>query len=154
MQPGGRRFSWAGSFREGAKAFGSQCIVLAIDAKKSRPGKWEVFLHGGRTATGIDAVAWAKKAVKLGAGEIMLTSMDADGTGKGYDIALTRAVSTAVSVPVIASGGAGNLKHLSDVLKKGKADAVLAASIFHFNQYSIPQARRYLRRQGISMRKG
>jgi cyclase len=139
---------------EGAKAFGSQCIVLAIDAKKTRPGKWEVYLHGGRTATGLDALAWAKKAVKLGAGEIMLTSMDKDGTGEGYDLALTKAVSTAVPVPVIASGGAGNLKHLSDVLKRGKADAVLAASIFHFNQYSIPQARRYLRRQGIPMRKG
>ena len=139
---------------EGAKAFGSQCIVLAIDAKRVRAGKWQVFLHGGRTATGLDALAWAKKAVKLGAGEIMLTSMDKDGTGEGYDLALTKAVSTAVSVPVIASGGAGNLKHLSDVLKRGKADAVLAASIFHFNQYSIPQARRYLRRQGIPMRKG
>lgn len=139
---------------EGAKAFGSQCIVLAIDAKRVRKGKWEVYLHGGRTATGIDAVAWARKAVKLGAGEIMLTSMDADGTGDGYDIALTRAVSTAVSVPVIASGGAGNLRHLSEVLKRGKADAVLAASIFHFNQYSIPQARAYLRRQGLPMRKG
>ena len=139
---------------EGAKAFGAQCVVLAIDAKKVRPGRWEVFLHGGRTATGLDALAWAKKAVKLGAGEIMLTSMDMDGTGEGYDIELTRAVSEGVSVPVIASGGAGNLRHLSDVLKRGRADAVLAASIFHFNQYSIPQARRYLRRQGIPMRKG
>ena len=139
---------------EGAKAFGAQCIVLAIDAKKTAKGRWEVFLHGGRTPTGLDVLAWAKKAVRLGAGEILLTSMDADGTGEGYDIELTRAVSTAVTVPVIASGGAGNLGHLSDVLKRGKADAVLAASIFHFNQYSIPQARRYLRRQGIAMRKG
>jgi cyclase len=140
--------------REGAKAFGSQCIVLAIDAKRSGAGKWEVFLHGGRTPTGLDALAWARKGARLGAGEILLTSMDADGTKQGYDLALTKAVSASVSVPVIASGGAGNLKHLSDVLKRGGADAVLAASIFHFNQYSIPQARRYLRRQGIPMRKG
>jgi cyclase len=139
---------------EGAKAFGAQCIVLAIDAKRVGPKKWEVFLHGGRTPTGLDALAWAKKGVRLGAGEILLTSMDADGTGQGYDLELTRAVSEAVTVPVIASGGAGNLSHLSDVLKRGKADAVLAASIFHFNHYSIPQARRYLRRQGIPMRKG
>lgn len=139
--------------REGAKAFGAQCIVLAIDAKRVKAGKWEVYLHGGRTPTGLDAVAWAKKAVRLGAGEILITSMDADGTGQGYDLALTRAISMAVTVPVIASGGAGNLSHLSDVLKRGAADAVLAASIFHFNQYSIPQARRYLRRQGIPMRK-
>jgi cyclase len=139
---------------EGAKAFGRQCLVLAIDAKKTGPKRWEVFLHGGRTPTGIDALAWAKKGVKLGAGEILLTSMDKDGTGEGYDLELTSAVSRAVEVPVIASGGAGNLRHLADVLKKGRADAVLAASIFHFNQYSIPQARAYLRRRGIPMRKG
>jgi cyclase len=139
--------------REGAKAFGAQCIVLAIDAKRIAPGRWEVYLHGGRTPTGIDVLKWAKKGVRLGAGEILLTSMDTDGTKAGYDLALTRAVAEAVSVPVIASGGAGNLSHLWDVLTKGKADAVLAASIFHFKQYSIPQARRYLRSKGIPMRK-
>jgi cyclase len=138
--------------REGALAFGAQCIVLAIDAKRSGKG-FEVYLHGGRTPTGLDAVAWAKKAVKLGAGEILLTSMDADGTQDGYDLGLTRAVSTAVSVPVIASGGAGNLRHLKDVLTLGRADAVLAASIFHFKKYSIGQARKYLRRAGIPVRK-
>lgn len=139
--------------REGAEAFGAQCIVLAIDAKRISPGHWEVYLHGGRTPTGIDVLKWAKKGVRLGAGEILLTSMDTDGTKAGYDLALTRAVAEAVSVPVIASGGAGNLSHLWDVLTKGKADAVLAASIFHFKQYSIPQARRYLRSKGIPMRK-
>jgi len=138
--------------KEAARAYGRSTIVLAIDAKRVRPGRWEVFLHGGRTATGIDAVAWAKKGAALGAGEILLTSMDADGTKKGYDLELTRAVSTGVSVPVIASGGVGTLKHLADGLVKGKADAVLAASIFHFGTYSIPQAKRYLRRQGIPVR--
>jgi cyclase len=138
--------------KEAARAYGRSTIVLAIDAKRVRPGRWEVFLHGGRTATGIDAVAWAKKGAALGAGEILLTSMDADGTKKGYDLELTRAVSTGVSVPVIASGGVGTLKHLADGLIKGKADAVLAASIFHFGTYSIPQAKRYLRRQGIAVR--
>ena len=138
--------------REGAKAFGAQCIVLAIDAKRARPGHWEVFLHGGRTPTGIDAVAWARRGVALGAGEILLTSMDADGTGDGYDIELTRAVSTAVSVPVIASGGAGNLKHLRDVLKKGRADAVLAASIFHFGEHTVREAKDYMAHAGLPMR--
>ena len=139
--------------QEGAKAFGAQCMVLAIDAKRTNKGRFEVYLHGGRTPTGLDAVAWARKAVRLGAGEILLTSMDADGTQDGYDLALTRSVSEAVGVPVIASGGAGNLKHLKDVLTRGKADAVLAASIFHFKKYSISQARSYLRRSGLSVRK-
>lgn len=136
----------------GARAFGAQCLVVAIDAKKVRAGRWEVFLHGGRTATGLDAVAWARRAARLGAGEILLTSMDADGTQDGYDLALTRAVSEAVPVPVIASGGAGNLKHLVDVLQKGRADAVLAASIFHYRKYTIGQAKRYLKRRGIPVR--
>jgi imidazole glycerol-phosphate synthase subunit HisF len=138
--------------REGARAFGSQCMVLAIDAKQRSKGKWEVFLHGGRTPTGIDAVAWARKGVRLGAGEILLTSMDKDGTRDGYDLELTRAVSDAVNVPVIASGGAGNLKHLVEVLKQGHADAVLAASIFHYRQYTIRQAKQYLKKQGIPVR--
>jgi cyclase len=138
--------------REAAKAFGSSTIVLAIDAKRQRRGRWEVFLHGGRTATGMDAVAWARKGAALGAGEILLTSMDADGTRDGYDLALTRAVSRAVPVPVIASGGAGTLAHLADGLQKGRADAVLAASIFHFGTFSIPQAKRYLRRRGVPVR--
>jgi cyclase len=138
---------------EGARAFGCQCIVLAIDAKRRSHGPgWEVYVNGGRIATGLDAVAWAKRGVRLGAGEILLTSMDADGTQAGYDLGLTKAVSEAVSVPVIASGGAGNLKHLVDVLDKGRADAVLAASIFHYQKYSIPQAKRYLKRNGIEVR--
>jgi cyclase len=138
--------------KEAARAYGSSTIVLAVDAKRVGPRRWEVFLHGGRTPTGIDAVAWAKKGAALGAGEILLTSMDADGTQKGYDLELTRAVSTGVPVPVIASGGVGSLRHLADGLEKGKADAVLAASIFHFGTYSIPQAKRYLRRRGIAVR--
>jgi cyclase len=135
-----------------AKAFGSSTIVLAIDAKRRSGGGWEVFLHGGRTATGLDAVAWARKGAQLGAGEILLTSMDADGTRKGYDLELTRAVSRAVRIPVVASGGVGNLAHLADGLDKGEADAVLAASIFHFGTYTIPQAKRYLKRRGIPVR--
>ncbi len=138
--------------REAARAFGSSTIVLAIDAKRSARGRWEVFLHGGRTPTGLDAVAWARRAAELGAGEILLTSMDSDGMKHGYDLELTRAVSRAVKVPVIASGGAGSLAHLAQGLKAGEADAVLAASIFHFGTYSIPQAKRYLRRQGIPVR--
>lgn len=138
--------------REASRVFGSSTIVLAIDAKQARPGRWEVHLHGGRTPTGLDAVAWARKAESLGVGEILLTSMDADGTKAGYDLALTRAVSRAVKVPVIASGGAGTLAHLADALLKGEADAVLAASIFHFGTYSIPQAKRYLRRRGVPVR--
>ena len=138
--------------RRGARAFGAQCMVLAIDAKRRGKGGWEVFLHGGRTPTGLDAVAWARRGARLGAGEILLTSMDADGTQDGYDLELTRAVSRAVPVPVIASGGAGRLSHLARVLKEGGADAVLAASIFHYNKFTIRQAKRYLRRQGIPVR--
>ncbi|MBO4492414.1 MAG: imidazole glycerol phosphate synthase subunit HisF [Lentisphaeria bacterium] len=140
--------------REGAKRFGSQCIVLALDARRvpGKTDKWEVFVRGGRDGTGIDAVEWAKKAVSLGAGEILLTSMDADGTKNGYDCALTRAVSESVGVPVIASGGAGTLEHLSQVLAEGKADAVLAASIFHFGTYTIPQAKQFLQSRGIPVR--
>ena len=140
--------------REGAKRFGSQCIVLALDARRvpGKKDKWEVFVRGGRDGTGIDAVEWAKKAVSLGAGEILLTSMDADGTKNGYDCALTRAVSESVGVPVIASGGAGTLEHLSQVLAEGKADAVLAASIFHFGTYTIPQAKQFLQSRGIPVR--
>lgn len=137
--------------REAAKAFGSQCIVVAIDAK--RKGKsWEVYIHGGRTPTGIDAVEWAKKVEELGAGEILLTSMDRDGTKMGYDLELTRTISEAVSIPVIASGGAGNLEHLYEGIAIGKADAVLAASIFHFREYSIKEAKEYLRERGIPVR--
>lgn len=140
--------------KESSKVFGSSCIVLALDARRRKKGKgWEVYVHGGRTPTGIDAVKWAKQAVKLGAGEILLTSMDGDGTQNGYDIELTRAVSDAVPVPVIASGGAGNLQHLVDVLDEGHADAVLAASIFHYGTYSIGQAKRYLARKHVPVRK-
>jgi cyclase len=137
--------------RESARAFGSSTMVLAIDAKRVSAGRWEVFLHGGRTATGLDAVAWARRGAELGAGEILLTSMDADGTRAGYDLALTRAVSRAVPVPVVASGGVGTLAHLADGLEAG-ASAVLAASIFHFGTFTIPQAKRYLRRRGIPVR--
>jgi len=142
--------------REAAERFGSQCIVVAIDAKKvSQPGepdRWEIFTHGGRKPTGLDAVEWAKKMVELGAGEILLTSMDQDGVKNGYDIGVTRAISEAVHVPVIASGGVGNLDHLVEGCIEGKADAVLAASIFHFNEYSIPQAKEYMRERGIEVR--
>lgn len=142
--------------REAAERFGSQCIVVAIDAKKvSQPGepdKWEIFTHGGRKPTGLDAVEWAKKMVELGAGEILLTSMDQDGVKNGYDLGVTRAISEAVHVPVIASGGVGNLDHLVEGCIEGKADAVLAASIFHFNEYSIPQAKEYMRERGIEVR--
>jgi cyclase len=140
-----------GLIRESARAFGSSTIVLAIDAKRVSSGRWEVFLHGGRTPTGLDAVAWAKRGAELGAGEILLTSMDADGTRAGYDLPLTRAVSRAVGVPVVASGGVGTLAHLADGLEAG-ASAVLAASIFHFGTFTIPQAKRYLRRRGIPVR--
>jgi len=139
--------------REGAQKFGSQCIVVAIDARRKGSGRgWEVLTHGGRRPTGLDAVEWAKKAASLGAGEILLTSWDADGHRTGYDLELTRAVSEAVSVPVIASGGAGNLEHLYEALVVGRADAVLAASIFHYRIYSIRQAKEYLASRGVPIR--
>ncbi len=141
-----------GLIAEGANHFGSQCIVLAIDAKQKAGGGWEVYLHGGRTPTGMDAVEWAKRGVELGAGEILLTSMDADGTKNGYDLELTRTISEGVGVPVIASGGAGNLEHLCEAVEKGKADAVLAASIFHYGEYTLLQAKEYMRDRGIAMR--
>ena len=124
--------------------YGAQCIVVAIDAKQTAPGKWEVFTHGGRKATGLDAVEWAKKMQTLGAGEILLTSMDQDGQKRGFDLALTRAVTDALEIPVIASGGVGNLQHLADGVKIGGADAVLAASIFHFGEYTVQQAKEYI----------
>ncbi|MBI5007538.1 MAG: imidazole glycerol phosphate synthase subunit HisF [Nitrosomonadales bacterium] len=132
--------------------YGSQCIVVAIDAKQVQPGKWEVFTHGGRKATGLDAVEWAQKMQTLGAGEILLTSMDQDGQKKGFDLALTRAVTDALEIPVIASGGVGNLQHLADGVKIGGADAVLAASIFHFGEYTVQQAKQYMAQQGIEVR--
>ena len=131
---------------------GSQCIVVAIDAKAVAPGKWEVFTHGGRRATGLDAVRWACQVQALGAGEILLTSMDRDGTKNGFDLALTRAVSEAVDIPVIASGGVGNLQHLADGILQGRADAVLAASIFHYGEYTVREAKQYLRERGIEVR--
>ncbi|WP_295802477.1 imidazole glycerol phosphate synthase subunit HisF [uncultured Microbulbifer sp.] len=138
--------------REAADRFGSQCIVVAIDAKQVGDNKWEIFTHGGRKPTGIDAVAWAKKMDAYGAGEILLTSMDRDGTKNGFDLALTRAISDAVSVPVIASGGVGNLQHLADGVLQGGADAVLAASIFHFGEYTIGEAKDFMMKSGIEMR--
>jgi len=142
--------------REAAEKFGSQCIVVAIDAKKvSEEGetdKWEIFTHGGRNPTGLDAVEWAKKMVTNGAGEILLTSMDRDGTKDGFDLPLNRAISDAVTVPVIASGGVGNLQHLVDGITKGHADAVLAASIFHFGEYSITQAKAFMAEKGVEVR--
>lgn len=142
--------------REAAERFGSQCIVVAIDAKKvsaeSEPNRWEIFTHGGRKPTGLDAVQWAKRMTDYGAGEILLTSMDRDGTKNGFDIALTRAISDAVPVPVIASGGVGNLQHLVDGVIQGAADAVLAASIFHFGEYSVEEAKRFMQSAGVEMR--
>jgi imidazole glycerol-phosphate synthase subunit HisF len=151
--------------RDCASTYGSQCIVVAIDAKRVAGGvladldaknmgehKWEVFTHGGRNATGLDAIAWARKMQELGAGEILLTSMDRDGTKSGFDLALTRAVSEAVDIPVIASGGVGNLQHLADGVLQGKADAVLAASIFHFGEYTVGQAKALMAQQGIEVR--
>lgn len=139
-----------------SKKFGSQCIVTAIDAKRRNPSEpskgWEVYINGGRTPTGIDAVEWAKKAVSLGSGEILLTSMDADGTKEGYDIELTKTISASVSVPVIASGGAGSLEHMYRVLTEGKADAVLAASIFHYRKYTVQDIKDYLQKRGIEVR--
>ena len=137
---------------EGAKLFGSQCIVLAIDARRCGENKWEVYVHGGRTPTGIDAIEWAKQGVALGAGEILLTSMDADGTKNGYDIPLTKAVIEAVNVPVIASGGAGKLEDFYEVLAEGGADAVLAASVFHYKTFTIQEVKEYLRDRGIEVR--
>ena len=136
----------------GAERFGSQCIVLAIDARSISPGKWEVVIHGGRTPTGLDAIEWAKRGVELGAGEILLTSMDADGTMAGYDLELTRAVTQAVNVPVIASGGAGSVTDFADVLKDGFADAALAASLFHDEMLTISDVKQYLAEQNIAVR--
>ncbi len=137
---------------DAAARYGSQCIVVAIDAKQVQPGQWEVFTHGGRKATGLDAIEWAKKMQTLGAGEILLTSMDQDGQKKGFDLGLTRAVTDALEIPVIASGGVGNLQHLADGVKLGGADAVLAASIFHFGEYTVRQAKQYMAQQGIEVR--
>jgi cyclase len=137
---------------DASQKHGSQCIVVAIDAKQVAPGRWEVFTHGGRNATGLDAVAWAKKMEALGAGELLLTSMDRDGTKSGFDLELTRAVSDAVNVPVIASGGVGGLQDLADGVKLGHADAVLAASIFHYGQHTVQEAKRFMAAQGIPMR--
>ena len=138
--------------REAAEKFGSQCIIVAIDAKAVAPGRWEIFTHGGRKTTGLDAVDYAREVVALGAGEILLTSMDRDGTKSGFDVALTRAVADAVSVPLIASGGVGNLDHLVAGVTEGHATAVLAASIFHFGEYTIRQAKEHMARAGIPMR--
>ncbi|MFT6153649.1 MAG: cyclase [Crocinitomicaceae bacterium] len=142
--------------KEAAEKFGSQCIVIAIDAKKvsveGEPNKWEIFTHGGRKPTGIDVIEWAVKMTNYGAGEVLLTSMDQDGVKKGFDLELTRAVSEAVNVPVIASGGVGNLQHLADGIIEGKADAVLAASIFHFGEHSVQEAKLHMQSQGIEVR--
>ena len=138
--------------RTGAEKFGSQCIVVSIDARKVGPEKWEVFSHGGRKPTGLDAIRWAQQAVALGAGEIVLNSIDADGTKAGFDIAITRRISESVSVPVVASGGAGTLQHMAEVLLEGKADAVLAASIFHFGEYTVGDVKKYLAAQKIPVR--
>ena len=137
---------------EASDKVGSQCIVVAIDAKQTGPEKWEVFTHGGRKNVGLDVIEWAKKVAELGAGEILLTSMDRDGAKNGFDLELTRRVSEAVSIPVIASGGVGNLQHLVDGVKQGKADAVLAASIFHYGEYTVQQAKEFMRAQGVEVR--
>ncbi|MFM8716114.1 MAG: imidazole glycerol phosphate synthase subunit HisF, partial [Spartobacteria bacterium] len=138
---------------EAAEAFGSQCVVVAVDAKRDGPGKWRVYTHGGRKPTERDAIEWIMEAARRGAGEILLTSMDADGTCGGYDLELTRAVSESVGIPVIASGGAGELQHLADVLKAGLADAVLAASIFHFGKHTVSEAKDHLALQGLPVRR-
>jgi len=142
--------------QEAAERFGNQCIVVAIDAKKvsaeGEPDRWEIFTHGGRKATGLDAVEWSRKMVALGAGELLVTSMDRDGTKAGFDLGVTRAISDAVDVPVIASGGVGSLDHLVAGVEEGHADAVLAASIFHFGEYTVPQAKQYMAEHGINMR--
>jgi len=138
---------------DGASKFGTQCIVLAVDAKRTaRPGEWEVYIHGGRTPTGIDALEWIKRGEQLGAGEILLTSMDRDGTKDGFDIDLTRTVAELVNIPVIASGGVGNLEHIREGLVEGKADAALAASIYHFGEYSIRETKQYLKEKGVVVR--
>ena len=137
---------------EASKRFGSQCIVVAIDAKRETRDRWGVYTHGGRNPTGLDAVQWAKRAEKLGAGEILLTSMDRDGTKDGYDLELTRRISESVGIPVIASGGAGKLNHLFEAFTAGKADACLAASIFHFGEFTIPETKAFFRSKGISVR--
>ncbi|MBK7847781.1 MAG: imidazole glycerol phosphate synthase subunit HisF [Zoogloea sp.] len=137
---------------DAAGKVGSQCIVVAIDVKQVAPGKWEVFTHGGRNRTGLDAIEWARKVESLGAGEILLTSMDRDGTKNGFDLGLTRAVSDAVSIPVIASGGVGSLDHLADGVTQGRADAVLAASIFHFGEHTVREAKELMRARGIEVR--
>jgi len=137
---------------DAAARYGSQCIVVAIDAKQVAPNKWEVFTHGGRKATGLDVVEWATKMQRMGAGEILLTSMDRDGQKIGFDLALTRAVTDALEIPVIASGGVGNLQHLADGVTQGGADAVLAASIFHFGEYTVQQAKQFMAQQGIEVR--
>ena len=138
--------------REGAEKFGSQCIVVSIDAKRVAPDRWEVFSHGGRQSTGREVIAWAKESVGLGAGEIVLNSIDADGTRKGFDLTITRRASEAVGVPVVASGGAGNCEHMAEVLLEGKADAVLAASIFHFGDLTVGDVKRFLAQKQIPVR--
>ncbi len=138
--------------RAGAEKFGSQCVVVSIDAKKTGLDKWEVFSHGGRKATGLDAMEWARKAVSLGAGEIVLNSIDADGTKAGFDLVITRRMSEAVEVPVVASGGAGTLEHLAEVLLEGRADAILAASIFHFGELTVGEVKRFLAQRNIPVR--
>jgi cyclase len=137
---------------DASQKHGAQCIVVAIDAKQVAPGKWEVFTHGGRNATGLDAVEWARKLESLGAGELLLTSMDRDGTRSGFDLGLTRAVSDAVGIPVIASGGVGGLADLANGVLEGHADAVLAASIFHYGQHTVGEAKRFMRERGIPVR--
>ncbi len=137
---------------DASSRYGSQCIVVAIDAKQVSPGRWEIFTHGGRNATGLEVIEWAKKMAQLGAGEILLTSMDKDGTKSGFDLELTRAVSDAVNIPVIASGGVGNLQHLADGVQQGHADAVLAASIFHYGEYTVQQAKKFMSERNIPVR--